>query len=129
MKIIFKFTTLVLFFSLIVNGLAWGIELTAEDINTIRNYEGEYISVVGTVMSTHTAKSGKVRFLNLGPNYKTAFTAVIFTSDLNKFTSTIGEPTVYYMNKKVKIQGRIKMYKGKPEIILNTPEQITIIRE
>ncbi len=106
---------------------AWSAELPAEDIQLLMAHEGEYISVVGTVVTTHIGKSGKVRFLNFGPDYRKAFTVVIFTSDLNKFTSKIGEPTKYYANKKVKVDGRIKIYQKKPEIIVNDPSQIKII--
>jgi len=106
---------------------AWSNELPAEDIQSIMLHEGEYGSVVGNVVSTHIAKSGKVRFLNFGPDYRKAFTVVIFTSDLDRFISKNGEPTKYYLNKKVKVDGRIKIYQNKPEIIINDPSQIKII--
>lgn len=107
---------------------AWGTELSANDINVIKKHEGEFVTVTGNVYSTYKAPSGKVRFLNFGPDHRTAFTVVIFTSDLNKFTSVVGEPTEYYKDKKVKVEGRVKLYKGKPEIIANSPDQIAVIK-
>jgi hypothetical protein len=127
MKWRFINTVLFIISLLVTMTSAWGNELPAEDVQAIMLHEGEYASVIGTVVSTHIAKSGKVRFLNFGPDYRKAFTVVIFTSDLDKFMSKIGEPTKYYLNKKVKVDGRIKIYQEKPEIIANNPSQIEII--
>ena len=103
---------------------AWAIEVPADDLQAIMKHEGEFITVVGKVVGTHIASSGKVRFLNFGEDYRKAFTAVIFTGDLAKFTATVGEPTKFYAGKNVKVSGRIKIYKGKPEMILKAPDQI-----
>lgn len=107
---------------------AQAAELNATDVDAIKKHEGEFATVVGDIHSTYKAPSGKVRFLNFGPDYRTAFTVVIFTSDLSKFMSDVGEPTTYYKGKRVKVEGRIKMYKGKPEIIANSPDQIVILK-
>lgn len=82
---------------------------------------GEYVTVEGTVVAAYN--SGKACFLNFHPNYRIYFTAVIFASSFNRFPSN---PERYYLNKRVQVTGRIKEYKGKPEIILNDPSQITI---
>jgi DNA/RNA endonuclease YhcR with UshA esterase domain len=65
----------------------------------------------------------KVAYLNFDSKYpNNTFTAVIFPDkyeifgDLNK-----------YKNKTVEIKGRIGQYKGKPQIILNSKEQIKTI--
>ncbi len=101
-------------------------ELSADNLDEIVKYEGEFVTIVGKVVSGHIAPSGKVRFLNFGADYKKAFTAVIFTGDLKNFEKMIGEPTSYYRNKNIKISGRISLYKGKPQIVLKSPEQISI---
>ncbi|MBI4727561.1 hypothetical protein HY768_10170 [candidate division TA06 bacterium] len=82
---------------------------------------GEYATVAGTIVAAHN--SGKACFLNFHPNYRIYFTAVIFASSFNRFPSS---PERYYLNKRVQVTGRIKEYKGKPEIILNDPSQISI---
>jgi DNA/RNA endonuclease YhcR with UshA esterase domain len=56
---------------------------------------------------------------------RTAFTCVIFTGDLKNF-ETVGEPTEYYLKKKVTVSGIVKIYEGRPEIILKNPSQIVI---
>ena len=87
------------------------------------NHYGKYKTVEGTIVSGKCLP--KVCFLNFDKDYKTTFTAVIFASDLSKFPPN---PDQYYRNKKVKVTGSIKEYKGKPEIICNDPTQIQIIK-
>jgi len=84
---------------------------------------GEYATVEGTIVATHN--SGKACFLNFHPDYKRYFTAVIFASAFSHFPPN---PENYYYGKKVRVSGYIKEYKGKPEIILNEPGQIKILK-
>ncbi len=84
---------------------------------------GEYTTVEGTIVDTHN--SGKACFLNFHPDYKRYFTAVIFASAFSQFPKN---PENYYYGKKVRVSGYIKEYKGKPEIILNDPSQIEILK-
>lgn len=84
---------------------------------------GEYATVEGTIVATHN--SGKACFLNFHPDYKRYFTAVIFASAFSRFPAN---PENYYYGKKVRVSGNIKEYKGKPEIILNDPSQIEILK-
>jgi DNA/RNA endonuclease YhcR with UshA esterase domain len=51
---------------------------------------------------------------------------VIFACDIPEFPVT---PDVYYHGKTVNIIGIIQEYKGTPEIIVKTPDQIRILRE
>jgi len=48
---------------------------------------------------------------------------VIFSSNLYKF---VQNPEDYYLRKTVRIMGKVKEYKNRPEIILETPNQIEI---
>jgi DNA/RNA endonuclease YhcR with UshA esterase domain len=83
---------------------------------------GEYCTVEGTIVVTNN--SGKACFLNFHPNWKKYFTAVIFANRFSMFPAT---PERYYQGKKVRVTGYIKEYQGKPEIILESPEQIEIL--
>lgn len=85
---------------------------------------GEYVTVEGKIVRTYN--SGKACFLSFHPNYKRYFAVVIFASAFPRFPSN---PEDYYNNKKVRVTGYIKEYKGKPEIILNEPEQIEIVSQ
>ena len=63
-------------------------------------------------------------FLNFDKRYPdNPFTAVVFA---NKFAD-FGDLTVY-KNKTVEVKGKIKEYRGKPEIIMNSTSQIKIIK-
>lgn len=102
-------------------------DLAAENVDGLLKRNGEFTTVVGRIVGTHVAASGKVRFFNFSSDYKKGFTLVIFTGDLPAFTSAVGEPTKFYLMKKVRVQGRVKIYDGKPEIILQSPEQIEVL--
>lgn len=84
---------------------------------------GEYAKVEGTIAVTHN--SGKACFLNFHPDYTRHFTAVIFASAFPRFPA---RPENYYYGKRVRVTGYIKEYKGKPEIILDDPSQIEILK-
>lgn len=84
---------------------------------------GEYATVEGTIVVTHN--SGKACFLNFHPDYKRYFTAVIFASAFSRFPAN---PENYYYGKKVRVSGYIKEHREKPEIILNDPSQIEILK-
>jgi micrococcal nuclease len=86
-------------------------------------YYGQYAIVEGTIVAAHN--SGKACFLNFHLNYKRYFTVVIFASAFSRFPSN---PENYYSGKKVRVSGYIKEYNGKPEIILNSPSQIEILK-
>ncbi|MCX7995597.1 MAG: thermonuclease family protein [candidate division WOR-3 bacterium] len=86
-------------------------------------YIGKVKTVEGTVVLTNN--TGKVCFLNFHKDWKRHFTAVIFASDFDKFPKN---PEDYYLNRKIRVTGLIKEYKGKPEIIVKSPSQIEIIK-
>ncbi|MBU7048499.1 MAG: thermonuclease family protein [Theionarchaea archaeon] len=84
------------------------------------NYYNQYVIIEGTIVNTYN--SGNVCFLNFHTDYE-YFTAVIFASDFPGFPMS---PEVFYRGKKVYIIGIIREYKGSPEIIVKTPDQIRI---
>jgi hypothetical protein len=85
-------------------------------------YYGRQVTFEGKIVQTKN--TGKVCYLNFHPNYKKFLSLVIFASDLPKFPMN---PEKFYLNKTVKVTGIVKEYQGRPEIILNSPSQITII--
>lgn len=87
------------------------------------NHVGEKVVIEGTVADAYRSASDTV-FLNFGKKYPdNCFVAVIFKSDLGKFS---GAPEVTYYAKTVRIQGEVREYQGKPEVILEDPSQIEI---
>ena len=85
-------------------------------------YIGQRVTVVGRV--TRTFKNDKVCFLNFHNNFTKYMSIVLFASKFRYFPKN---PEKYYLNKTIHVIGKIKEYKGKPEIILNKVDQIKII--
>ena len=83
----------------------------------------EYVTVEGEVVASHN--SGKACFLNFHPDYHRYFSAVIFASSFDRFPP---EPEDYYLGRVVEVSGRIEEYRDAPEIVLENPEQITIVK-
>ncbi len=92
-------------------------------ISDAANNIGKNIIIEGTITKSHN--SGKVVFLNFKDGLNLYLTCVIFASDFAKFPD---KPEEYYLNKKVKVSGRVKEYKGAPEIVLSSQTQISLIK-
>jgi len=86
-------------------------------------YYGQTITVEGTVVATYN--SGKVIFLNFDKDYRNTFKVVIFPNDWPKFPEP---PEKLFLNKKVRVKGLVKEYQGAPEIIVEEPEQIEVVK-
>jgi DNA/RNA endonuclease YhcR with UshA esterase domain len=88
-----------------------------------KNHKGQYATVKGTVNDVHVSKTGTV-FFNMDGKYPNhLFSAVIFKNDVPKFPE-VNE----YNGVTLEVTGVIKMYQGKPEIILQSPKQIRIVQ-
>src|SRR5262249_52969769 len=80
---------------------------------------GQMATVQGVVVNVHISSKGNA-FLNFGHAYPDqVFSGVIFASSVAQF----GDLT-RYQGKQVQVTGQISLYKGKPEIILETPYQL-----
>ncbi len=101
--------------------LNWDSDIPIIDWRNADQYYGQYVIVEGAIVNTYN--SGNVCFLNFDTDYS-YFTAVIFACDFPEFSMS---PDIYYLGKKVQIIGIIKEYKGSPEIIVKTPDQIRIL--
>jgi micrococcal nuclease len=86
------------------------------------NYIGKTMSVEGKITRTHN--SGKAVFLNFHNNWTRYFSLVIFGNSLHRFPE---KPEEFYLGRFVRVKGRIKMYRGRPEMVLNRPGQIEVI--
>ena len=110
--------------------LALGFVLTAApamaqtQIQTIapaeaKTHVGQTVTVTGPVGSVSTLRSG-MTFINMGGRYPdNAFTAVILTADKAKFPDLRGLD-----GKTVEVTGAVSLYRGKPEIVLKTADQM-----
>jgi hypothetical protein len=86
------------------------------------SYVGQTVTIKGIVDGVHTASRSGVTFIDMGGQYPhNAFTGVIFREDTAKFSS-VGSLS----GKVVEITGRVRLYKGKPEIILKAASQLRV---
>lgn len=89
--------------------------LTPTDVS---KHIGETATVEGTA-NIYQARSG-VTFVDLGGSGRSApFTGVIFKEKVSAFPNITS-----YSGKTVDITGQIRLYRGKPEIILDSPDQL-----
>ncbi len=66
----------------------------------------------------------KVTYINLGAAYPNSpLTIIVFAEDRTNFPESLEK---LYGNQKVCVTGRIKEYKGKPEIIISKPEELVV---
>ena len=89
-----------------------------------KDHVGETATVCGRVASaTFAARlNGAPTFLNLDKPYPDhLFTAVIWGSDRPKFR----QPEVQYQGKRLCVTGSIKIFRGRPEIVVKEPSQIS----
>lgn len=98
----------------------WDGDVLVIDWRDADQHYGHNVIIEGTIVNTYN--SGRVCFINFGADQY--FTAVIFGCDFPNFPEP---PESYYLGKKVQIAGIIKSYKGRPEIIVKTPNQIRIL--
>ncbi|MFQ5489297.1 MAG: endonuclease/exonuclease/phosphatase family protein [Phycisphaerae bacterium] len=82
---------------------------------------GQDCIVYGTVVRSKAIT--KWCFLNFDEDWRTTFTVAIPANCLKNFPKS---PQVLYEQEKISVMGRVVEYKGKPEIIICSPDAITI---
>ena len=89
-----------------------------------KDHVGENVIVQGVVSNVFISEKGNC-FLNMGGNYPNQkFTAVIFAN----FTHLFNDLKLF-TGKTIEVKGKIKLYKGKPEIVISSINQINIIND
>lgn len=84
-------------------------------------YVGQTVTVEGTVARVSFSRRSTTTFLNFGQAYPNqVFTAVIFRSAASRFPNP-----QQWEGKRVRVTGTVRLYQGKPEIVLETPSQLT----
>lgn len=83
-------------------------------------YVGQTVTVQGVVSQVSVSRRSGTTFLNFGGRYPNhGFTAVIF----RRSTSLFPDPQ-QYEGRRVRVTGQVRMYNGKPEIVLESPDQL-----
>jgi DNA/RNA endonuclease YhcR with UshA esterase domain len=79
-----------------------------------------------------TGKGSGVAFLNSKADYKDAdnFTVFINKEGVAKLKEAkIEDPTAHYKNKTIRVTGTVKLYRDKPEIIVEKADQIQVVEQ
>lgn len=97
---------------------------TKINLDEINNHIGDSVTICGLVadMRYFENSKGKPTFLNIGDRYpKQKITIVIWGKTREEFT----EKPEQVLKKQICVSGRIILYKEKPEIVIERPEQLT----
>jgi DNA/RNA endonuclease YhcR with UshA esterase domain len=115
-----KTKTCVALFALLIALIACGQTTPVYEPGEAAKHVGETAIVTGRVDSFHQSGKGNI-FLNMGGAYPNqAFTAFIPAGSASQFTNA-----QQYDGKTVSVSGKIELYKGKPEIKVYSPSQIS----
>jgi len=97
------------------------------------------VTVEGTVVRTFyaTESKGKPTFLDFHDPYQGWFMCVIWEEDREsgepireKFVAAFPpNPESYFLDKRVRVRGRLNIYQGTPEMVITEPSQIWIVDE
>jgi endonuclease/exonuclease/phosphatase family metal-dependent hydrolase len=90
--------------------------------NEARQIVGKLAFVSGKCIDVNTA--GRVTFINFDTQRPARFAGVIFTENLNKFPKP---PKALYTGKFVRIRGTVSTFRGAPQIVITSPDQIEIL--
>lgn len=89
----------------------------------VGSHIGEEVCVEYFVSSAFQSAGGHI-FLDEKEDYKNGFVSVIFSNTIEKFDQN---PSDLYDQVTVRVRGVIKLYQGRPEIIINGPDQVMIV--
>ncbi len=90
--------------------------------NEVNDHLGEYRSVQFRVVRTYN--SGKAVFLNSHDPWQGHFEVVIFPEHWGDFPQP---PEVLFLNRCIVVYGKLQVYKGTPEIVLQSDDYIRVV--
>lgn len=94
-------------------------------LDSVAKYEGKTVTVCAKVQGTHVSSGEKKNTsVNFGKPYPdNTFTVFIAEADLPKFKYV---PADFLKDKTICITGSVTMFKGKPEMVVTSEEQIKV---
>lgn len=119
--------TILSFLILTIPANAYSIPvLSVDSTQELLSYNSKYVRIIGEI--NNVKKSDQNLFLHIGQNYKNSISAVIADEAKASFAMEgIKKPEVFYKNKKVMLEGLVKIINGKPQVIINFPAQIKVV--
>jgi DNA/RNA endonuclease YhcR with UshA esterase domain len=114
-----RFILLIIAFTIFTNTL---FSQTKIPVDSVSSHIGEKAIVCSEVFGVKATE--KMTFINMGASYPNSpLTIVIFAKNLPNFKET---PASLYDNKKICVTGTLEDYKGKTEIVVTQPDEITL---
>ncbi|MEJ7682808.1 MAG: hypothetical protein WKG06_34100 [Segetibacter sp.] len=92
------------------------------------NQNGDTVNFFGFVTKANYSADlkGSPTLMNLsGKDFTQSLTLIVWSTDRSKFKEA---PETAFLNQYVQVKGKIEIYKGKPQIILHSEKQISILR-
>jgi len=91
-------------------------------IDSVNSHNGQWVTVCGKVYGTKFLDKSQMTFINIGAPYPNSpLTIVIFEKARAYFPE---RPETLYANKQICVTGVIKEYKGKMQIVVDSPKEI-----
>lgn len=85
-------------------------------------YMGQKVAAEGLIVATHN--SGRACFLNFDKDWKGKFHAVIFAHAFDDYPES---PEQYFLNRKIRLIGKVGEHRGTSQIVVERPEQIVLL--
>lgn len=91
-----------------------------------KDHDGQTVTVCYTVATVGAGRSNTT-FINSHDPFKGYFVAVVFSAARSNVDSSVGGLSTL-RGKVIEVNGRVQMYNGAPEIIVNSGNQIRVVR-
>lgn len=102
--------------------------IAASDTAQLRAQLGKPAVVTGRVSSARVSSTGRVLRVLFDDTRQSGFNAVIFERHFRVFRDRLGDDLhAVLAGKTVELTGVLEEYRGAPQIILSSPEQIRIV--
>jgi hypothetical protein len=108
--------------ALVLAGLAGGAAPPVISWQEAGSHVGEIVTVEGEVTAAHS--TGDTCILEFAPGDPRALRAVLL---LPVVSSLPPHPEAIYRGKRVRVSGRVGRFKGQPEMVLRSPDQIEVV--
>lgn len=92
------------------------------DWTEAKDHIGKFVAVEGAIVDTHN--SGRACFLNFTTEWRGTFYLAILGSNMDDYPES---PERYFLNKKVRAVGKVAMYRDRPQIVIESPQHITVL--
>lgn len=83
------------------------------------------------VRSTGKARTADVMFLNSETDYRSPdnFTIMLGSKAVQKYREDMIDPVSHFKGKTIHVTGKVKLYMGRFEIIVNDPGQVKVVEK